>query len=205
MLLLVLTLFTSSKTMEDKLFAQTDKVIVNSSYSYLYKTESLDEHYDFKIPANEVLNCLEETQNYYKVEYTYQESLFTGYIPYEIASPFTNSKEEILVYNGKITKNTYAYDITTNEKLNDIVLNQGHEIYIFEGFNSKEEYTKIKFSYDNQVYTAKVLTKDVSPNGINKGVIIALSIISALVAVVLILLGLKKTKKWHKILKFFKK
>lgn len=204
-LLLILTVFMSSTFCEDVVFAENDKVIINSSYTYLYKTSELSEHYDFKILANEILDYQEETTTYYKVSYTFEETNYVGYIPYEIASVYTPPKEEILVYNGKVIKDTFAYDITTNEKLEDLVLSKGQQIYIYEGFNSKEEYTKIKFTYGNQVYTAKILTKDVSPNGINKGVVISLSIISALVAVVLILLGLKKTKKWHKILKFFKK
>lgn len=200
-----MALFTSFNFKEEVIFADNDKIVITTSYSYLYKSPDLDEHFDFKISSGKLLTLQEQTSTYYKASYTFEETDYVGYIPYEFASIYSPPQEELLVYNGKISKDTFAYDITTNEKLEEIVLSQGQEIYIYEGFNSKEEYTKIKFSYNNQIYTAKVLTKDVSPNGINKGVIIALSIISALVAVVLILLGLKKSKKWHKILKFFKK
>ena len=182
----------------------TKQIIINTSYSYLYKDSSFDEHYDFKINSNEILVCLDESDSFYKVSYNFEDNNYVGFIPSEFASIYLPAQQTILVYNGKITKNTKVYSITTNEDL-DITLNRGHEIYLYEGFNSKKDYTNIKFSYDNNIYVGKVLTNDLSPNGINKGLIIALSVISAIVGVVLILLGLSKTKKWHKLLKFFKK
>ena len=184
-------------------FADTDKVIINSSFSYLYKDQSLTEHYDFKISGNKILECVSEYENCYEVICSVNENEYLGYIPAEIASPYVPQQESILVYNGQILRETKVYSITDGSDL-EIILNVGHKIYLYEGFNAKLDYTKIKFEFEGEILTGKVLTKDLSPNGINKAVIISLSIIVALVSVVLILLGLSK-KKWHTPLKKRKK
>ena len=90
----------------------------------------------------------------------------------EFASIYSPSQEVTLVYNGKIIKSTTVYDINSNSSLN-ITLNSGHEIYLYEGFDSTNNFSKIKFSYEGQIYIGRVLTQDLSPYGINKTVIIS--------------------------------
>ena len=141
------------------------------------------------------MDCLNIKDNFYEVQYEFNENLLTGYIPYEFASVYKPEQEVILSYNAKIISQTDVYSITNGLIIDDIKLSPGHQIYIYESFDSKAEFTKAKFKYNNQVVIANIPTANLSPNGLNKGVIIALSIISALVGVVLILLGLKKKKK----------
>ena len=186
-------------------FADTEKIIINTSYSYLYKDSSFSEHYDFKIPANKILICLNESEDYYEVNYEFNEENYQGFIPAEFASPYSSSQEIILTYNGRIIRECEVFDIITDEKIENISLKPGHKIYLYEGFDAKKEYTNIKFRYEDTVIVGKVLTTNLSPNGINKGVIIGISMIIAIVGVILILLGITKTKKWHKRLKSKKK
>lgn len=185
-------------------FAEEKQVIVNTSYTYLYKTEDFLEHYDFKINANEILVCIDESENYYKVNYTFNETLYTGYISYEIASIYTPPQDVILVYNGKILKETEVFEVTNDNIIEGVILKPGDQIYLYEGFDSKKEFTNIKFKYEDKVYVGRIPTTNLSPNGLNKAVIIALGMIVAFVGIVLILLGFKK-KKWHTKLKFKKK
>jgi len=182
-------------------YASTEQIIINVSYTYLYKTADLDNHYDFKIYSNEKLNLVDSQPNYYEVTYTFEDTNYYGYIKKEFASTYQPDQEIILVYNGKIINQTEVFDITTNSSLN-ITLDKNHEIYIYEAYDSDKEFTNIKFEYDNQIYVGKVATANISPNGVNKTFIIAISIISAVVGVVLILLGFKTKNKW---MKWFKK
>lgn len=189
---------------EDSSFADTNQIIINTSYTFLYKDSSFNTHYDFKIMSNEILACQGYTDNYYEVVYNYNETDFHGYIKAEFASIYTPFQEVTLVYNGKIINRTNVFKLNSLESLDDIVLDINHEIFLYEGFDSKKDYTNIKFSYNGQVYVGRILTKDLSPYGINKALIISLSVISALVGAILILLGINK-KKWHKSLKMKKK
>lgn len=184
----------------DYSFAQTKQIIINTSYSYLYKSPDFSEHYDFKINNQEILTCTDYQNNFYLVSYTFDEVTYTGYIPSEFASPYIEQQDVLLVYNGKIINSTQVYSASDASLMEGIKLDPNHQVYIYEGFDSKKEFTKIKFSYNNQIVTGMVKTVDVKPNGINKAVIISLSIISALVGIILIMLGLSK-KKWHKSLK----
>lgn len=185
-------------------FADSEYVTINTNYSFLYKDQTHTEHYDFKINGGEKLVLVEENSKYYKISYTFENTEYIGYIPAEIASIYREDQEEIPVYNGKIIKKANIYSLN-GEPMESISLNPGHEIYIYEGFDSEKEFTKIKFSLNGKVYIGQTETVNLSPNGVNKGVIIALSIITAIVGVVLIMLGFKKKKKWHKLLKKEKK
>lgn len=200
-LLLMINIFVLSLSFPQSVsFADTEYVTINTSYSYLYKDASHTEHYDFKISGGEKLVLLEENPDYYKISYIYENTEYIGYIPTEIASIYHADQEEIPVYNGKIIKKTDVYTLD-GTLMENISLDPGHEIYIYEGFNSEKKFTKIKFSFNGNVHIGQVETVNLSPNGVNKGVIIAFSIITAIVGVILIMLGFKKKKKWHKLLK----
>lgn len=204
-LLLMINMFVMSLSFPQSVsFADTEYVTINTSYSYLYKDTARTEHYDFKISGGEKLVLLEENLDYYKISYTYENTEYVGYIPTEIASIYQDDQDEIPVYNGKIIKKTNVYSLE-GELIEGVSLDPKHEIYIYEGFDSKKEFTKIKFSLNGKIYIGQVETVNLSPNGINKGVIIAFSIITAIVGVILIMLGFKKKKKWHKLLKNEKK
>ena len=203
-LVLMLLGISAHPSFTDASFAETKSVIINTCYTYLYKTTDFLEHYEFKITENEIISCIEEDENFYKVSYSYNQESYMGYVSGEVASIYTPPQQSLLVYNGRISRKTNVYKVTEDETLDGIVLEAGHEIYLYEGFDSKNTYTNIKFNYNGNVLTGRILTKDLSPNGINKAVIISLSIIVALVSVVLILMGLSK-KKWHNPLKKRKK
>ena len=193
----------SSNFPQENSFAEAQYIIINSSYSYIYKDTTRTEHYDLTIKNGEMALLLEEADSLYKISYKYDETEITGYIPSEIASIYKEDTIEIPVYNGKIIKTTEVLDIN-GLIIEDVTLESGHQIYLYEGFDSNKEYTKIKFCYQNQVFVGQVKTINLSPNGVNKAVIIAFSIITAIVGIIIILLGLKKNK-WHKILKKKKK
>ncbi len=185
-------------------FADIEYITINTSYSYLYKTANYSEHYDFKINSGEKIQLIETIDNFYKVTYKFEELDYIGYIPAELASIYTNDQTEIPVYNGRIIKDTEVYKLD-GSIYEGIVLLSDTQIYLYEGFNADNEFTNIKFSYNNQIYIGQVKTINLSPNGVNKVVIIACSIIAAIVGIILILLGFKSKKKWHKILKNKKK
>jgi len=98
-------------------FASNEQIIINVSYTYLYKTADLDNHYDFKIYSNEKLNLVDSQPNYYEVTYTFEDTNYYGYIKKEFASTYQPDQEIILVYNGKIINQTEVFDITTNSSL----------------------------------------------------------------------------------------
>lgn len=202
--LLMICVFTLSLgSYQSVSFADVQYLTINTSFSYVYKEANHNEHYSFKINNGEKVVLLGEEGDFYKISYTFEDREYVGFIPFENASNFVEDQEETPVYNGKIIIDTEVYNLD-GSLMENISLKVGHEIYIYEGFDSESEFTKIKFSYNNRILVGQVKTINLSPNGVNKAVIIAFSIITAIVGIILILLGFKK-KKWHKRLKTEKK
>ena len=181
----------------ESFFAETnDTIIVNTSYTYLYKTEDMLEHYDFKITNQTKIPLSEEKENSYYVVYTFEEAEYPGYIKKEFASKYTPDQQKILVYNGRVNvDNTKIYDLATSEEIPGVLLKRGKEIYIYDAFDVKSDFTKIQVEYDGTIYTGEVQTKNISPNGINKTAITALIIIVTTVSIIFIFWGFRARKK----------
>ena len=196
-LVLILCLIFPFQGKSTSFFAETsDAIIINTSYTYLYKTEDMLEHYDFKITNQTKIPLSEEKENSYYVVYTFEEAEYSGYIKKEFASKFIPDQQKILVYNGRVTvDNTKIYDLTTSEEIYGVLLKKGKEIYIYGAFDVKADFTKIQVEYDGTIYTGEVKTKNIAPNGINKTAITALIIIVTTVSIIFIFWGFKRKKK----------
>ena len=194
--LLMLCLIFPFQNGNDFVAADTENIIINTSYTYLYKTEDLIDHYDFKILNQTKLPLVEERESSYYVSYQNEELSYNGYIRKEFASKYVQDQQKILVYNGRIRiDDTKLYDITTSNEISDISLKKGKEVYIYNAFDAKSEFTEIQVEYNGTIYTGKVLTKNVTPNGINGAAITAIIIIVTTVSIIFIFWGFRRKKK----------
>ncbi|MBE7074222.1 MAG: hypothetical protein E7379_03945 [Clostridiales bacterium] len=106
-----------------------------------------------------------------------------------------NTSQDIYpVFNASIRKDTIIYDVnkTSTEKL----ALAGTRVYIYGGFNKSEEYTAVQIVLeDTSLYVGYISTADIEPDGVSKMLIVAITIISATVTIILSLLYIKKKKK----------
>lgn len=182
--------------------ASVNEIVISSEYTYLYKDKDKSDRYDFKILHGEILTYTTESDNFYEVSYTYNETNYAGFIWSEHATLNLDNQEVIITYNATISADTIAHPIGESSEL-DLSVKKGTRIFLFEGYSSKAETLPARFLHEGKLVTASFDVKVIRPDGINKALIIGVTAIVAVVGATLILLGLQKNK-WHKRLKLKK-
>ncbi len=132
-------------------------------------------------------------------EYVYGEYIFfhceNGYIFSDLLTPKTSQIISIPNFNGKTNSNCYVYfseDLQLVES--DILLEKGQQIFLYEGYDSKTEYTAIAFLQDNDIMYGYIKTEYVNPNGVNPLLITCAVIILAVLGIIFAWLFMKRKK-----------
>ena len=175
---------------------------VVSNYAYMYEYHDFtSQKYDFKIYKGEEITLLDDElfDNFYYASFKYEDVTYNGYVYKDDVAKLADEQEVILSYNAKIAKDTKIFSITDpNNPLicdgQEVILEESTEVYIYEGYNRKNEFTAIKFSFNGKIEVGYVKTTDISPYGISPALIVALTAIIASVGVIFILLGINKKK-----------
>lgn len=111
-----------------------------------------------------------------------------------------NSPQKQLDYNAKIKNDNayvFEYDQITNSynKVN-ISLNKNTKIKILDGYDKNKTYTYISFyNEDDDIVSYYVKTTDISVDGINYSVIVAISTLITCAVIISIVFGLKGKKR----------
>ena len=111
-----------------------------------------------------------------------------------------NSPQKQLDYNAKIKNDNayvFEYDQITNSynKVN-ISLNKNTKIKILDGYDKNKTYTYISFyNEDDDIVSYYVKTTDISVDGINYSVIVAISTLITCAVIIYIVFGLKGKKR----------
>ncbi len=111
-----------------------------------------------------------------------------------------NSPQKQLDYNAKIKNDNayvFEYDQITNSynKIN-ISLNKNTKIKILDGYDKNKTYTYISFyNEDDDIVSYYVKTTDISVDGINYSVIVAISTLITCAVIISIVFGLKGKKR----------
>ena len=144
-----------------------------------------------------------ETEDNVPVEYVSGDFVFykatyedkTGYVLGDLVTLKTNQIESIPNFNAKTNSSCKVYfknDLNFVES--EITLEKHEKIFLYEGFDSKSEWTAISFLSNNQVLYGYIKTENVAPNGINSIFITCISIILAVVGIVFAWVFIKNKK-----------
>lgn len=169
-----------------------------TNYAYMYKEASFTSaREDFTIEHGEKVQLITDVQEngFFYVSYTFENIEYKGYVYKECLANVENEQEVVLTYNAKTSAKTDVYSMDKSQVL--CTVSEGKELYLYEGFDNKNEYTAVKFSYNGEIVLGYIKTIDVSPYGISGTLIVAITAIVACVGVMMILLGISK-KKTHK-------
>ena len=170
---------------------------VVTDYAYLYQTASFSAvKEDFVIEHGETVTLENEApvNDFYYVSYTYKNVEYRGYVYKECLAELEKEQELVLTYKAKTSAKTKVYSISDKSK-EIMEISEGKELYLYEGFDRKSEFTAVKFSYNGKIILGYVKTEDISPYGISGTLIVAITAIFACVGVIMILLGISKKKK----------
>ncbi len=147
------------------------------------------------IAHGEKLKVLEEeNDNFIKVEYKEMQGyVYARYITFNILS-----QEVYPVFNASVEiDGCQVYDLDQTKII--AKLNKGKELYLYQGYNKQNDMTAVCFVGENgKLIYGYIKTQELSPYGINAGVITGIVVAASCVTIILLLLFMKKTKKKKK-------
>lgn len=118
-----------------------------------------------------------------------------GYVFADLVVPKSTMPTAIPKYNAK-TNNACIlfFKEDNNFAQSTIALKKDTQIFLYEGFNNKLEYTAVSFVHENEVLYGYIKTEFVSPNGVNPAIIYSLIVIMALLGIIFAWIFMKKKK-----------
>jgi len=147
-----------------------------------HKTEVIVEYEN-----NEAKIYTTENLNFYKTE--------TGYIICDLLTPNANYIVSIPNFNAKTNSLCKVFFNENNELIeSNIELQKGEQLFLYEGFDKKKDFTAVSFLKNGQVVYGYLKTSSISPNGINPLIISCIFLILAVLGIVFALVFMKKKK-----------
>lgn len=118
-----------------------------------------------------------------------------GYVLADLVTPKTDVIVSIPHFNAK-TNTTCKVFLKENNEISEseIMLEKGTKIFLYEGFNSKSQFTAMAFVHDNQVVYAYLETKNIQPNGVDPLIITCACLILAVLGIIFAWLFMKNKK-----------
>ena len=181
-------------------YADANTVTVVADYCYVYETAAFDspllqDEKPVKFTHGQKLSVLEDkpSLDFIKVEVEGAES--GGYV-YRYYVTYSDVTQEIYpVFNGKIVNdNVKLYDL--DKKETSLVAKKGQKVYLYNGYNGKEEFNAIAIKLDDgSLFYGYVKTADVEPYGVNAGLITGIVVIASCLTIIFLLLFMKKKKR----------
>lgn len=136
---------------------------------------------------------------------TFEET--TGFMFADLLVPEQKFLTNIPSFNAQTNTEATVYFLQDNQiKESGLKLKNKERIFLYEGFDSKKEYTAITFVLNNQDGTHSVMygylkSKDINPDGINPLLITCIVLILALLGIIFAWMFMKNKKikfKKHK-------
>lgn len=132
----------------------------------------------------------QEIDNFIKVEYLgYQGFVYARYVTFN-----TLSQEVYPVFNASVE--AVECEVFDLDQINVIAkLKKGQELYLYEGYNKQSTTTAVCFvGEDGRLAYGYIKTDELSPYGINAGVITGIVVAASCVTIILLLIFMKKKK-----------
>lgn len=103
-----------------------------------------------------------------QTKFQFEESEVVGFVLADLLTPQSDMLQSIPNFNAKTNASCKVLFKEENQFVeSDILLEKGEKLFLYEGFDSKSEFTAISFLKDNQVRFGFLQTKYIKPNGIN--------------------------------------
>lgn len=118
-----------------------------------------------------------------------------GYILAELVVPKNSQITSIPNFNAKTKETCTVYFLQNSQFVeSDITLQKGTQLFLYEGFKSKQQYTAVAFIYNKNVCYGYISTKTINPDGINPTIIVCACTILAVLGIVFAWLFMRRKK-----------
>lgn len=146
-----------------------------------------------KATLHEVFSVVGEIDDLYEIELESGNGFISkiAVVDNEISSP-----QSILQTNAKTITDVFVYEKIGNTyyKHEEITLQKDTRIRILDGYSKGKDYTLISYEKENLTYSYYVKTALIDPDGIDRSIILAITLIVACVSGGLVLLKIFKPK-----------
>lgn len=188
-------------------FAQTSSYFVRAKFANAYSEPVFDSQFQVTTLFQNTQIDLEFEQNS-NTPKKYENSgfIFVKILNFEdfeelyVLSDLILKKEETLEefpnFNGKTNQKSLVY-FSENGKMteSEIFLQEGKEIFMYEGYDGKSQFTAIAFVLENSVQYGYIKTDCIAPNGVNPIIITCIVVILAVLGIIFSWLFMKNKKK----------
>ncbi len=172
--------------------------IVTSNKAYIYKQASLTSQKIASLKHKEEV-ILDSIENEIVIVTDENGFLFAhsnlGYLLLNQLIRKNNNVTSVPNFNAKTNSACKVFFKDVNSLYDSgINLEKGYKLFLYEGYNRKNEFTNIAFLHDNEVEYGIIETKFIEPNGINPLIIECAIIILAILGIVFAFLFMKNKK-----------
>lgn len=143
---------------------------------------------------HEVFTVVNEIGNLYEIELENQN----GYIlKIAVIDNSLSSPQAILQTNAKTTTQVFAYEKIgdTYFQHEEVTLQKDTRVRILDGYDKGKQYTLVSFEKENISYTYYVKTALIDPDGIDRTIVLAITLILACISGGLVLFKIFKPKR----------
>lgn len=178
---------------------ESQTFIVSTNSAIVYQTPSLSAE-RIKTLSHKTEIEIEVSSSvpieYVDGSYVFYHICDDGYILSNAVSLKVKTITSIPNFNAKTnTKcNIYTLDENSYVKTADTLENKT-QIFLYEGYNSKNKFTAIAYVKNNEVFYGFIETKFVNPNGINPVIITVATLVVAILGVAFAFVFIKGRKK----------
>ncbi len=113
-----------------------------------------------------------------------------GFVLADLVVPDSSQIEDIPNFNASTNARCQVF----MDSENDIFLEKGQRIFLYQGYDKNLAQTAVAFVYDGQVLYGHIDTEFVAPDGINPAIITSVVVIIALLGIIFAWLFMKKVK-----------
>lgn len=185
-----------------KAFADAeDQYVVTANYAYVFQSPNFSSKKLKKLENKSVVTVeLEwsEPKKYVSDEYVFfkvSSDGVEGYVYSDLVAPKTKELTTLPNFNAKINQDTKLFSKQGDEYVeSEKTLTKGMKIFLYEGFDSKSDFTAIAYVQENEVLYGFVKSSAVAPNGINPLIITCMTIILAVIGIVFTFVFIKRRK-----------
>ncbi len=192
---------------QEYLFADEEICQVVATNCYLYESPEFTVKMKDSSESNivlvhgqklSILTGGQESEDFIYVQVAFDQ-LYSGYVYKHYVTTNPIVQDTYPVFNAKVAvEDAIVYDLNKENLLT--TLDKGVKLYLYEGYEKKEPFTAVCFAgEDGKLVYGFMKTTDLSPNGINAGVITGIMVIVSCVTIILLLVFMKKIKKKKKV------
>lgn len=171
------------------------QIIVNACYLFTAPSFESEKVLDLNneeiiLKQNDSAVVLEESGDFALVQI---DNSIRGYV-YKYYLSYGENIDVYPTFNATIRHDdTQVFNLDYSQS--SIVLDSGTRVFIYGGYDDKNEYTQVQFVDENgELFHGYVRTSNINPDGVSSLLIIGISIIVACVTIILSIIFIKKSR-----------